>query len=259
MRLQNQLLSRLVVFIAISLFLIIFDNFHLLSFPKKIILSVTTPIEYGIYTFYQSAGEAFSFLGFWKNGYQELAFLKERNAALSVDAALTVKLKEENEILKKQFATANIETGKLLPARIGGFGRFLIIDKGKNDGVSEGNIVLLGNIYIGKIKLVQDNIAKVELATDPDARIAAGTTQTRAKGIVRGSFGAEVLFTEVLQAEVLKIDDTIESFASETMPAGLLIGKIVQVENVDSAVFQSAKARPLIDYGKLTTVFVKIE
>lgn len=252
-----RIVRKYLLIVSLCFLLIILDSRKLLSGPKKLVLSVTTPVEYSVYTLSAAVFEKLSFLLFWYNGYRENVYLKQRNAALSVDASLALKLKEENEILKKQFAKS-FDAKKLLPARIVAASRYLLLDKGKKDKVSEGNIVVIDNIYVGKIKKTEDHLSQVELPVDPDAKITAVTSTTRAKGILKGLFGKEMELDEVLQSDTLVVEDGVEAFGEE-FPAGLLIGKIARIKKEASAIFQTAEVKSLLDAKKLKLVFIQIQ
>lgn len=256
---QNKLFPQFLILSVLSLLLIIFDLFHLLTFPKKIILNLTTPIEYGIYSLHQNASSAFSFLTFWKSGYQQISYLKQRNAELIVSADLVRKLKEENEILKSQFSNFSSQTKDLLPANIIGLNRFLFINKGAKDAVKKGQAVLFNNILVGVVKSVDENLSKVELPTDPEAKIAVRTSSNGAKGILHGAFSKELILDEVIQSDKIDLNETMETFSSDLIPAGILVAKITKIINLNSSLFQKAVCEPLLDYDKLTMVFVKVK
>ena len=247
------------VLITLSFLLMGLDVFHLLSLPKKYALSVLTPFEYGFYTIYKNTSSSFSFLTFWKSGYREIDYLKQRNLELTVDAVQARRLREENEILKSQFATGQVQPEVFLPAQVTGYNRYLFINKGKKDGVKTGQIAVLNTVLVGRVLMAEDNSSKIILPVDPEEKISAITTTNHSKGIVKGAFSVDLVLDDVLSADKLDPEETIETYGQENIPSGLVIGKIKEVQKSESAIFQKAKAKPLIEYGKLRMVFIKIK
>lgn len=255
---SNQLTRRYIILISLSLLLMLLDHNNLLSFPKKLTQTITLPIESAMYHLYQSATNTFGFISFWHNGYQEINYLRQRNAELTVDAALTDKLKQENEILKNQFNTNSVNSVNLLPAKIIGYDRYLVINKGRKDHVAKGQIVVLKNILVGMVYKVEDKTSLIQIPTDPQSKIAVITTSNRAKGILTGYFGSEMVLEEVVQAEKVDLEEPIEAFFGDESNFNLIIGKVTKTLSSQSTIFQRFSVKPLLDFGKLTTVFIKI-
>ncbi|MBI3384792.1 rod shape-determining protein MreC [Candidatus Gottesmanbacteria bacterium] len=255
-----KLITRFAILIILSLTLIGLDTLHFLAIPKKAVLTLSTPIEFGLYSFYQNTREKFGFLGFWQKGYQELAFLKQRNLELLTETELVQKLKEENEILRNQFATTSgLEANSLVPARVVGYSRFLFLDKGQKQDVKVGSVVILNNILVGRVVSVEGNLAKVILPIDLESKIAVITSKNRAKGILKGAFGSLLTLDEILQSEKVESEETLETYGGEYFPNGILVAKIKKITGDPSATFQKAQAVALLEYDKLTMVFVKVK
>lgn len=258
---SSKILSRFAILIIFSMALMGLDVLHFLTIPKKAVLTVSTPLEFGLYSLYQNTREKFSFLVFWHQGYQQLAFLKQRNLELITEAHLVSRLKEENELLKNQFSNTNtgLEAKSLVPARVIGYNRYLFIDKGQKHGVRTGNMVILNNILVGRVIETEEMTAKVLLPIDSESNISVISSKNHARGILKGTFGPVLLFLEVLQSEKIETEEILETYGGEYFPNGILVAKLRKITGNSSAVFQNADGRPLLEYDKLTLVFVKIK
>ena len=255
---QNTL-RRFILFFIFSALLMLFDWFGFLALPKRGFYAIASPVEIGLYSFSQSVVQQFSFLIFWKNGYREIEYLKQRNRELSVETARVRQLLEENESLKKQFAALGQESQTLLPARVLSFSRYLLLDKGTEDQVAKGQLVIFDKILVGRVIEVQEHSAKVILPNDPEEKIIVVTTKNRAKGVLKGSFNRDLILDQVLQKEKIEPEETIETAGGDNFQKGVLIGKITQVGGEKSDVFQWARAESLLEFNKLTNVFIKIK
>ncbi|MBI3980525.1 rod shape-determining protein MreC [Candidatus Microgenomates bacterium] len=252
-------LQRFILFFIFSALLMLFDWFGLLTLPKQGFYTIASPLEIGLYSFSQTAVEQFSFLTFWKNGYREIEYLKQRNRELSVETARVRQLLEENESLKKQFAALGQESQALLPARVVSFSRYLLVDKGTKDHVAKGQMVMFDKILVGRVVEVGQHWAKVILPNDPEEKIIVITTKNRAKGVLKGSFNQDLILDQILQKEKIEPEETIETAGGDNFQKGILIGRITQVGGKKSDVFQSARAESLLEFNKLTDVFIKIK
>lgn len=250
---------RFVFFFVLSVIILLLDRINFLNFPKKIAYLIVSPMEIGIYSISESVSSQFAFLSFWKNGYQEISYLKQKNLELSVEAGKVKSLAIENEILKKEFTKSQKESRNLLPAHVVGLSRYLLLDKGTKDGVKKGQTVLFGEILVGRIISAQDHLAKVILPTDPEEKIIVTGTKNGAKGVLGGSFGEDLVLDQVLQADKIEAEETLVTSGSDGFPLGIMVAKINKIAGRKSDVFQFARAKSLLEYSKLNMVFVKIK
>ncbi len=173
---------------------------------------------------------------------------------------------KENEILKAQFARSPVETQKLLPAQVMGVSRYLILNKGQQDGVKGGQVVVLENSLIGKVVEVTATSARVLLPTDPNSEITAEVAggSYRPRGLVVGDFGVGMHLEKILPDEMVEVGDLVLTSgeltegSNEGYPKDLVIGKISKVQRSDSDLFQRAEVEPIFSYRDLDLVFVWI-
>ncbi len=241
-----------------SLLIFLFDILGFLNFPKSLIQTLTVPIQYGFYQGSKLIGNQFEFIINARTAVKENKALKTQMSDILVENAKLKKAKEENEILLSSYNKLNPQTFDLLPARIVGISRFLTIDKGSNDGILLGQVVVFKDSFIGTIKLVSPKSSQVLLSEDPDSKIAvfSQNDEGKAKGILLGQFGSKLLLDKILHEENIKVGDLVYSDGTEgKIPKGLLVGKVTKVLEKTNEVFKGAEVEPIYESQNLDIVF----
>lgn len=242
-----------------SLLIFLFDLLGFLNFPKTLAQTFTVPIQYGLYQGSKAMGNQFSFIINARTSAKENKALKIQMAELLVENARLKKEKETNDILLNTYHKLNPKTFDLTPARVMGISRFLTLDKGLNDGISLGQIVVFKDNFIGTIKLVSPKTSQVLLSEDPDSKIAvfSQNDEGRAKGILLGQFGSKLLMDKILHEENIKVGDLVYSDGTEgKIPKGLLMGKVTKVLEKPNEVFKQAEVETIFESNNLDIVFV---
>ncbi len=247
----------LLLLIAVIIFVV--DTIGILNFPKSIVQTVTIPIQYGLYRSYQTVGNQFQFMFRARRAAQEQKALNEQMAIiLSENTQLKKKLAEVEGQLQQQ-NSLNPQEFNLTAARPIGISRFLVIDKGTDDGLAVNQAVIYKDNYLGKIKEVSSKKAKVLLSSDPDSKISAyGSNETgKAKGLLVGQFGSETLLDKILHQEPVNVGDLVYTEGTEEeIPRGLVLGKVDEIIVKDNEVFKQAKVKPVFEANALDVVFV---
>lgn len=245
--------------VLLSGLLILLDFFNLLNFPRSVLQRVTIPIQYGLYRSSLNISSQFEFIINARKASQENKALSEQLAlVLSENANLRRKLSETQAFAEQDKALSG-EVFNLIPARPVGFSRFLIIDKGSDDGIKVNQTVVFKDNFIGLVKETGTKSSKVILASDPDSRVSAfsQSDQGRAKGVLVGQFGSEMLLDKILHEEPIKVNDLVYSEGQEIeIPRGLILGQVREVVEKDEEAFKEAKVKPVFDIGDLDVVFI---
>lgn len=252
-------LRTVLILILISLGLGFLDFYQMLSLPKGVFQQVTIPIQYGLYKSYLGVSRQFEFVIQARQAAQENKAKSEQMAQiLSENANLRKKLAEAQSFLDQE-KTLSDRTFNLTPARPIGFSRFLTIDEGSEKGIKTNQAVIFKDNYIGKVKEVDPKKSRVILGSDPDSRISAfsQSDEGRAKGILIGEFGSEMLLDKILHEEPIKVGDLVYSEGQELeIPRGLVLGQVSEVIQKDNEIFKQAKVKPVFEVGDLEVVFV---
>ena len=178
------------------------------------------------------------------------------------------KLEAEISAFRDQFETETIRTNILLPSNIVGMKGFLpntppsefIIDKGKKDGIVLDDAVIFKGNLIGQVSITSKFLSKVLLITNSDSSFAA-KTEAGVLGIVKGQGNGEMIFQNVLLSENLKVGELVFTSPGSDLEgrgiiSNLIVGKISSIEKNPSDLFQKAKLKALVDYPKLSKVFI---
>lgn len=237
----------LLVLVIFSLILFLGERAGVLRRVRELGERVTVPVREKIYRGWQGI---FRNMGDLRN----LGDLREtENLKLKISL-----LEEENKALRKQLEAPLPPEMKFLSARTLGLTRYLIIDKGSEDGVKANMTVVSANIFVGKILTVNPATSRIILPTDPDFKIGVKTLKTRARGLAVGDFGTRIILDKVLQSETLEKDDLIIT-SGDGEQKDLLIGKIGAIQKVEAEAFQKAEIIPLLDYQQLENVFIVLK
>jgi len=247
------------ILIISSILIIFFDNLGVLNFPKKIIQSITNPIEYGLYKSALGINRQFDFVVFTRRSAQEKKALEEQLAnVISDNANLRRQLSETQGFLDEQ-KSLSPQTYTTVAARPIASSRYLEIDKGGNDGIKINQPVVYKDSYLGSVKSVSPKSSQVLLSSDPDSKLAAFVQNSngKARGILAGQFGEEMLLDKILHQENLSVGDLVYSEGTEgLLPRGLVLGQVTQVIENQNQIFKTAKIKPIFKVSDLDIVFV---
>jgi rod shape-determining protein MreC len=242
-----------------AILLILIDNTAILNLPKSLIQQVTSPIQYGFYRTSINVGKEFGFVFVVRQTVQENKALKQQlSQILSENAVLEKQLSETKALLTQQSAL-NAQTFTLLSAHPIGIARYLYVDRGADDGVKVGQVVVFKDSFLGRVSSTAPKKSQIMLLTDPDSHVAAfaGNGDKRAKGVLSGQFESEMLMDKVLHEEQVNPGDLVYSEGSELeVPRGLVMGQVSEVLNRDNEVFKQAKVKAVFDISTLDLVFV---
>lgn len=259
---MERLLPNLKLFLSLILLsslILILDSSHLLTIPKTLFSFLTDPISFGLYETNKNIQKQFYFIFLTRKAGQENKALKEQIAqVLSENATIRKKLAEV-ESLVSQDKYLNFDTYNLVSAHPIGINRYLKIDKGTSSGIKVGQAVVFNDNYLGKIVQVLERSSSVQLLPDPDSKVAAFSQglEGKAKGVLLGQFGIDLLMDKILHEEIIKVGDLVYSEGiEEFLPRGLILGRVTKVLEQETQIFKQAKVTPNFDIRDLELVFV---
>jgi rod shape-determining protein MreC len=118
-------------------------------------------------------------------------------------------------------------------------------------------VVTEGGSLVGSITRVFDDYAWITLITDPDSAVSAMVQESRAQGVVAGSYSRRLTMEFLLQAAVVnKGDMVLTSGIGGDFPPGLVIGRVSAVESSRQEIFKNVTVEPLASLSRLETVLV---
>ncbi|EKE18453.1 MAG: hypothetical protein ACD_9C00333G0001 [uncultured bacterium] len=253
-----------VILISSLLIVIIFINPVNIASPfRAAVTSVILPFQKVFYSFsygYVNIRDFLGSIGQLKDENEKL--IKEKQELLAKNAMLS-EMENENRILREQLNLVPRERFEMLAANIvsqdpNGMGNWIEIDRGSNDGISEGmSVIVSRGILLGKIQEVSAKSSKILLLTNSKSAVNVMTSKNGTKGIVKGEYGLGIIFDMVLQTDSIQIgDDVVTSGIGGEFPRGLFIGVIQEIHNSDDNLFQQAVISSPVQVPKLQMVFV---
>lgn len=207
-------------------------------------------------------------------GLGDVGELRQANAdllaqanQLAVENARLVEVEQENQRLRQllNFTRNNpwydYKSAAVVGQRIGEDSSNLLfsifIDVGARDGVAVGMPVITDRGLVGQIISVGPTVAEVLLLIDPSSAVSGRVQSSRSTGTVRGSIEGGLVMERIPQGETISPGDIVlTSGLGGNYPDKLVIGQITEVFQRDLDMFQSARIRPTVDFGKLETVLV---
>lgn len=189
---------------------------------------------------------------------------QERMASLAIDVSRFRALEDENRALRAQANFLFTSGYDSVGARV--IGRdlrheqaYLMIDRGGNDHIEIGQAVVADQgIFIGKISTITEQVATVELLTDPRSRVAAAfNDDRRLSGVVEGRGNGAAVLTYIPASEHVKKDQIVVTSGTEDkLPPHLPLGIVNAVEGKTTDPFLNAIIEPLIPFDQVTFVSV---
>lgn len=145
--------------------------------------------------------------------------------------------------------------------------RSILIDRGRADGIEVGQPVVSGEVLLGRVRIVREHNAVVQLVTDPRARLEVFVRTAdgrllrgyaRRRGTREGRDRLEVDFVHVpAGAEPVAVGAPVfTSNYDEQVPAHLLVGVVDEVLDPDLDRMPTLGVRPALDLDQATEVLV---
>jgi rod shape-determining protein MreC len=201
---------------------------------------------------------------------QDLARLRQRNTELEAEVSQLqseiIELKQqlsETSILSAlvDFARAYPENRYVAAAVIGRdpnpFLKYIIINRGSDDGLRRGMPVVTSQGLVGRIAAVTSGAARVQLITDPASSVNVRLEPSRAQAVLHGSLTGELSLDMIPQSAAVQVGDlALTSGLGGNYPSNILIGQITSVRRRETDLFQTAIVQPVVDFTQLEIVLV---
>lgn len=135
--------------------------------------------------------------------------------------------------------------------------RTMIINRGERDGVRAGMPVETERGLVGRIVATGPHSSQVQLLTDPGSSINARLGASRADGVVEGQLTGHLRIKWIEQDIPISENELVmTSGLGGYVPPDLIIGRVVQVKQSTSELFQEAQVRPAVNFDRLEIVLV---
>ncbi|MGA0573024.1 rod shape-determining protein MreC [Variovorax sp. VNK109] len=259
-------LSKLIVFSALALFLMVADTRLNISQPiRTAVATVLYPVQWLALRpvlLLRGGGQYFADL---QQAQQSDAQSRERLAKQAQRANQVEELAGENERLRRllglrERVTAPGRAAEVLHEAADPYSRKVIIDKGLGQGVQPGSAVIDEFGVLGQVTRVYPLLSEVTLVIDRDLSIPVLNTRTNARNVAFGEpsrdGGALELRFIAANADVKEGDLLVTSGVDGVYPGGLPVARVDKVERRAESAFARIYCTPLALVGGARYVVV---
>ena len=251
----------LIVVVLLLAMILALDKVGVLGPVRRGLSWVMTPIQLGWYRFEQGAGDRWGIVSHIGVLGDDNLKLRAENDKLKVEIVRFGQVDKENKALKAQLAVPQMGGYKMVEAQTLGYvpdagTKELLLSVGSSAGLETGQVVVSGNVVLGKIISTTADKSTLRLLTDPQTKVLVETVNG-VKGILVGQFQSSLEMTKVLPEAGLNVGDALVT-SEESWPKGMVVGEITKVRRTEGELFQQADVRPLVSYDNLQTVFILI-
>ena len=135
------------------------------------------------------------------------------------------------------------------------------INKGTNEGISANMVLVAPEGLVGRVLESGLTYSKAQSILDSRSSVPAMSVRTGDLGVVKGNY---VLSDDGLctmeyidgDAEILVGDEIVTSHLSDIYPAGLAIGKVLELDTDTNGLTKYAIIQPYVDLKHLDTILV---
>lgn len=201
---------------------------------------------------------------------RDVAALRQSNAELEAEVArLQAQVVQlQGQVADTQalaalvnFSRSNPESDYTAASVIGRdpspFLRYIIIDKGSNQGLRRGMPVVTDQGLVGRVDAVIGSAARVQLITDPTSAVNVRLDKADREAVLTGTLAGDLALDLVPQDVSLELGDVVfTSGLGGNYPPDLIIGQVMTARRRDSDLFQQALIQPIVDFAQLKIVLV---
>ena len=252
------------VVIAVAVLLIALSRAGVLGPLENVGLTIFSPLQNALTRVSEPAADFVSDIGRTDELSDENQALRAENERLNAEVARLreneIRLQQLAQLLQvkethpeEQFLAANVFARE--PSNVK---EMVAIDRGKRDGVKDGMVVVTeGGSLVGRVTRVFDDYSWATLITDPNSAVSAMIQESRAPGVVSGSYSRRLTMEFLRQAaNVHEGDVVLTSGIGGGFPPGLVIGRVTAVESRPQEVFKDVTVEPLASLSRLETVLI---
>jgi len=188
---------------------------------------------------------------------------KRLTQALAVERQKSVsenEILQENQRLRRLLGFKKEVKREVVPAQIiardiSYWSRWIVLDKGTEDGVVPGMVLVNDQGLIGRVISVGSHISRAILIVDGESRVSVIVQTTRDTGLLEGQ-GDGPLVIKLLSLESrMKVGDAvITSGLGGSYPKGLPVGYIDSFEVDKDGLHLTAVVRSFVSFSKLEEV-----
>lgn len=259
--------KQIFLFIAAIGLLIFLHSIKILRPVENAIVFALNPVANKIYSASYKLRTVYYDYNKKNNLINTVKNLELKNSQLIIENSRLKILEQENEILRQHLKFENQNKFNYILANIILLDAFnpqkyeqsIVIDKGIKDGIELGlSVVNSHGIVIGKVIDVKNYITKVALITDKNCKLAVSIQgEDATAGIAEGELGLTIRMNFIPKNKQINNEDiVVTSGLEKNIPKGLVIGKVIKVNQPSNKVWQNVLIEPLVNLDDLIIVAV---
>jgi rod shape-determining protein MreC len=248
-------LSKLMVFSAVALFLMVADIRFKVAEPLRAALATALyPAQWLVRQPVQAAGQAGNYFTSLHTAQQTEGDARKRLATQANRALQVEQLALENqrlrELLTMRERISTPATGaQVLYDAADPYSRKVVIDRGQTHGIAAGSPVIDESGVLGQVTRVYPLVSEVTLLIDRDQAIPVLNSRTGVRNVAYGQPGAEgdgleLRFT-LANADINQGDLLTTSGVDGVYPPGLPVARVTKVERRAESAFTRIECAPL--------------
>lgn len=248
-------LSKLIVFSAIALFLMVADlRFRLTQPVRAAVATLLYPVQWLVLQPVALAGAAGGYVSSLHSAQQAEADAARRLAEQAGRSLQVDQLLDENQRLRELLSMRERVGSQAIGAQVAydaadPYSRRVIIDRGQTHGVKAGAPVIDESGVLGQVTRVYPLIAEVSLLVDRDQAIPVLDVRSGVRSVAYGQpsssgDGLELRYT-LAETDVREGDLLTTSGVDAVYPPGLPVARVVAVERQSGTPFMRIRAQAL--------------
>jgi len=229
--------------------------------------SALNPVQSLVYKGTNKVKETLDFFLNFSEVKEQNKELINKNQELENKLATYSDLKEENDRLRGVLNfTEERKNYNYIPCDIIEYsgGNFLdgyVVNKGKNDNIQKGMIVIAAQGLVGQVTSVGSNWSIIQSLINENIAVSVMVQSTRDTGYIKGFNDSQnknlaKVYDLPMDSEVKAGDVIMTSGVGMLYPKEIRIGEVTSVEEDKVKVMKSAVVKPYVDFNKLEELFI---
>jgi len=137
------------------------------------------------------------------------------------------------------------------------FLRYIIIDRGSDDGLRHGMPVVTQQGLVGRIDAVFANASRVQLITDASSTVNIHFQSSSVEALLDGSLTGDLALDMLPREATVAVGDIVlTSGLGGDYPSNIFIGQVQSVRIPENGLFKIATIQPVVDFTELKAVLV---
>lgn len=263
----SELGIRLLILALASVLLLAMYQSGQLNSLRRVLSQITSPVQLRLFLETNRVTRSITQVAENRVLRAELQQLRTINQQLAAENTLLQEALAENARLRDQlrYATANPRftfqgahvVGQVLGHDPHSFLDYIVIDAGSLQGVETGMPVITPAGLVGRIADTAETTARVLLITDVASSISGLLQSSRVNGQVVGTQGGKLEMRFLTANDPVAVGETLAtSRLGGTMPQGIAIGTVTDIEEQTESSAIHALIEPAVDLLRVESVMV---